>query len=148
MKGSGIGGQGINASLGIGSSGIGASMFAVGGGVGGGIGSGIGAAAEEGSPPDKAAQNQGNASGSDDGDYEPNLEEIHGYAKFLGMDLEHDQELLYIAEEGLKAPVPEPWKTYFNENDEIFYVNAETNERMYDHPLDEEYKQKYLRLKA
>ncbi len=57
MKGSGIGGQGINASLGIGSSGIGASMFAVGGGVGGGIGSGIGAAAEEASPPDKAAQN-------------------------------------------------------------------------------------------
>jgi len=25
------------------------------------------------------------------------------------MDLENDKEFLYIAEEGLKAPVPEPW---------------------------------------
>lgn len=64
------------------------------------------------------------------------------------MDLETDEEFLFIAEEGLKAPVPEPWKTYFNENDEIFYVNSVTNEKMYDHPLDEEYRQKFLRLKA
>lgn len=85
---------------------------------------------------------------SEDGEYEPTLEEIHGYAKFLGIDLEKDQEFLFIAEEGLKAPVPEPWKTFFNENDEIFYVNSETGEKMYDHPLDEEYRQKFLRLKA
>lgn len=53
------------------------------------------------------------------------------------MDLEKDKEFLFIAEEGLKAPVPEPWQTYFNENDEIFYVNSNTNEKIYDHPLDE-----------
>lgn len=64
------------------------------------------------------------------------------------MDLEKDQEFLFIAEEGLKAPVPEPWQTYFNENDEIYYVNSVTEEKMFDHPLDEEYKQKFLRLKA
>ena len=38
-----------------------------------------------------------------------NYIEIQGYAKFLGMDLEADKEFLFIAEEGLKAPVPEPW---------------------------------------
>lgn len=84
----------------------------------------------------------------EDGEYEPTQEEIHGYAKFLGMDIVKDKEFLYIAEEGLKAPVPEPWMTYFNSKDEIFYVNSQTNERMYDHPLDEEYRQKFLRLKA
>ena len=31
------------------------------------------------------------------------------------MDLEEDADLLYIAQEGLKAPVPEPWKAYSNE---------------------------------
>ena len=74
--------------------------------------------------------------------------EIQGYAKFLGMDLENDKEFLFIAEEGLKAPVHEPWQTYFNENDEIFYVNSVTQQKMYDHPLDEEYRQKFLKLKA
>ena len=40
------------------------------------------------------------------------------------MDIEKDKEFLYIAREGLKAPVPEPWKTYTNEDDEIFYINT------------------------
>lgn len=48
----------------------------------------------------------------------------------------------------MKAPVPEPWKTYFNENDEIFYVNSVTGEKMFDHPLDDMYRQKFLKLKA
>ena len=64
------------------------------------------------------------------------------------MDLEKDKEFLFIAQEGLKAPVPEPWETYQDDNDEIFYVNSQTNQKMYDHPLDEQYRQKFLRLKA
>ena len=52
--------------------------------------------------------------------------EIIGYAEFLGMDLKEDADLLYIAEEGLKAPVPEPWKAFSNENDEIYYTNTIT----------------------
>jgi len=63
------------------------------------------------------------------------------------MDLEADKEFLYIAEQGLKAAVPEPWRTYFKD-DEIFYVNSVTGEKIYDHPLDEKYRQEYLRLKA
>lgn len=47
------------------------------------------------------------------------------YARFLGMDTNADQDLLYIAEEGLRAPVPAPWKIV-DANDEIFYQNDET----------------------
>ena len=64
------------------------------------------------------------------------------------MDLEQDKDFFFIAQEGLKAPVPEQWQAYQDENDEMFYVNSVTKQRMTDHPLDEHYKQKFLRLKA
>jgi hypothetical protein len=38
------------------------------------------------------------------------LRQILEYAKWLGMDVEVDRDLLYIAREGLKAPLPEQWK--------------------------------------
>ena len=73
--------------------------------------------------------------------------EIIGYAEFLGMDLKEDADLLYIAEEGLKAPVPEPWKAFSNENDEIYYTNTITGQVIFDHPLDEEYRKKFRQAK-
>jgi centrosomal protein CEP164 len=35
--------------------------------------------------------------------------EIYEYASYIGFDLENDKDLIYIAIDGLKAPVPEPW---------------------------------------
>jgi len=72
------------------------------------------------------AQYEQQVEDSDDEEYEPTEQEIIGYAEFLGMDLKDDADLLYIAEEGLKAPVPEPWKAFSNENDEIYYTNTIT----------------------
>ena len=63
------------------------------------------------------------------------------------MDLKEDEDLLYIAEEGLKAPVPEPWKAFSNENDEIYYTNTITGQVIFDHPLDEEYRKKFREAK-
>ena len=85
---------------------------------------------------------------SDEEDYVPSVKEIHGYAEFLGMDPEVDKEFLYIAVEGLKAPVPHPWQIVYDENEEIQYVNQETGERLVDHPLDDYYKQLFLKAKA
>lgn len=42
--------------------------------------------------------------------YSPSPDEIEEYAKYLGMDPESDQDLLYIAKLGLIEPVPEPWQ--------------------------------------
>lgn len=39
----------------------------------------------------------------DDEEYEPTEQEIIGYAEFLGMDLDEDRDLLYIAEEGVSV---------------------------------------------
>jgi hypothetical protein len=44
---------------------------------------------------------QYNSSELDDEEYEPTEQEIIGYAEFLGMDLDEDKDLLYIAEEGV-----------------------------------------------
>lgn len=114
------------------------------GGIGSGIGGELGLSSKDGG--DDPVKNMMNE--SEEGEYVPNEKEIHGYAEFLGMDPEKDKEFLYIAVEGLKAPVPTPWETYYDDNDEIFYVNPVTGQKMYDHPLDEEYRQKFLRLKA
>jgi centrosomal protein CEP164 len=47
-----------------------------------------------------------------DDNYEPTEEDIIEYAKFLGMDIEKDKQYLFIAKEGLKSPLPYPWKPY------------------------------------
>lgn len=58
-----------------------------------------------------------------DEDYEPNQEEIEEYAKYLGMDMVNDKDLFYIAKEGLKAPLPGPWKPCKSPDGEIYYYN-------------------------
>ena len=63
------------------------------------------------------------------------------------MDLPEDEKFLFLAEAGLKAPVPKPWQPHLNEFNEIFYINTETNAKMIDHPLDKVYKDKYKKLK-
>ena len=44
------------------------------------------------------------------------------------MDLKKDAKYFYIAKEGLKAQLPEPWKPYKNHLGEIFYINLNTRE--------------------
>lgn len=45
-----------------------------------------------------------------DEDYDPTAAEIEEYARYLGMDMQQDKNLFYIAKEGLKAPLPDKWK--------------------------------------
>jgi hypothetical protein len=73
-------------------------------------------------------------------DYEPADEEVLEYATFLGMDMETDQDLLWIAREGLTAPLPAPWKPCKTENNEIYYFNFESGESVWGHPCDTHYK--------
>ena len=45
-----------------------------------------------------------------DENYEPTDAEIEEYAQWLGMNSPEDDDLRWIAREGLKAPLPEHWK--------------------------------------
>jgi len=76
-------------------------------------------------------------------DYEPTQDEILEYAKWLGMEPDRDQELFWIAREGLKAPLPENWKPCQTGEHEIYYFNFATGESVWDHPCDEYYRNLY-----
>ena len=75
-----------------------------------------------------------------DPNYVPTKEEIHEYANFLGIDPIKDKNYLYIAIEGLKAPLPENWKPCKTKEGELYYFNFATGESIWDHPCDKFYK--------
>ena len=64
------------------------------------------------------------------------------------MDPEEDRDYLYIALEGLRAPVPEPWEVRKNEEGDVFFCNPETEEVMVNHPLDDFYRNLFQEIKA
>ena len=73
-----------------------------------------------------------------DSKYIPTDDEVIKYAKWLGMDMEEDKDLFWIAREGLKIPLPENWKpckTY--DTNEIYYFNFSTGESTWIHPCDD-----------
>ena len=73
--------------------------------------------------------------------------EILEYAEFLGMDAIKDKKYLFLAEEGLKAPLPNPWKPCQGQDSEIYYYNFKTREKSSDHPCDIFYKKRFNDLK-
>lgn len=77
----------------------------------------------------------------------PYLLEILEYARYLGMDPDEDHDLLYIAKEGLKAPLPENWKPCKTREGDIYYFNFDSRQSQWEHPCDEFYKKKYNEAK-
>lgn len=81
-------------------------------------------------------------------DYEPTEQEIDEYAAWLGMDLESERHLFWIARQALKAPCPAPWKPCLTEDNEVFYFNFQTGDSVWDHPVDVHSKKLYLDQRA
>lgn len=79
-----------------------------------------------------------------DPNYVPSENEVIEYAKWLGMDLEKDLDLFWIAREGLMAPLPKSWKPCkTKDTEDIYYFNFSTGESTWDHPCDGYYKRLY-----
>jgi centrosomal protein CEP164 len=77
---------------------------------------------------------------TDDEERSPTEDEVIEYAQFLDIDPETEPHLLWIAREGVVAPVPPPWKACTESGDDVFYFNFDTGESVWDHPSDEKYK--------
>ena len=43
--------------------------------------------------------------------------------------------------------MPAPWQAFSNEEDEIYYCNTVSGEIIYDHPLDDHFRKKYMDAK-
>ena len=83
-----------------------------------------------------------------DPDYEPSKEEVKAFAKWLGMHPVDDEQLMWIAREGLRAPLPEDWRSCKTkgsdgQDDDHYYFNFRTGESIWDHPLDAKFKELY-----
>ncbi|GAB4813767.1 hypothetical protein N2152v2_000813 [Parachlorella kessleri] len=83
-----------------------------------------------------------------DEDYDPTPEEIADYAKWLGLDPATDSHLLWIAREGLKAPLPEEWKPCRSPEQGLYYYNFVTGQSSWEHPSDSYYKKLFQEEKC
>ena len=78
----------------------------------------------------------------------PTPSQVQEYALYLGLDPVHDQDLLYLAVEGLQAPLSPPWQQFTNEQGVVFYFNPDTQQSSWEHPSDAFYQQKAREMKA
>lgn len=78
-----------------------------------------------------------------DANYEPTEEEVMEFADWIGMKLPEDSEFLWLAREGLKAPLPKEWKPCSTNDGEVYYFNFKTGESSWDHPMDSVFRQRF-----
>merc|ERR1712157_533314 len=73
--------------------------------------------------------------------FQPTNDEILEYAQTV-LQLANDEihDFLWIAEEGIKAPLPDGWKPVSTAENELYYFNFNTGESSWEHPCDEAYK--------
>ena len=77
---------------------------------------------------------------------DPTEEDIALYCEDLGIDQVKDPDLVWIAYEGYRAPLPPNWKYYRGKKnpDITFFFNSKTGESISEHPLDHVYRELYL----
>nr|XP_019950610.1 PREDICTED: centrosomal protein of 164 kDa [Paralichthys olivaceus] len=75
-----------------------------------------------------------------DENYIPSEQEIQEYAREIGIDPDSEPELLWLAREGVVAPLPPEWKPCQDVTGEIYYFNFSTGQSTWDHPCDEHYR--------
>ncbi|XP_074534837.1 uncharacterized protein cep164 [Halichoeres trimaculatus] len=75
-----------------------------------------------------------------DENYIPSEQEIQEYAREIGIDPENEPELLWLAREGIVAPLPPEWKPCQDVTGDIYYFNFSSGQSTWDHPCDEHYR--------
>lgn len=74
---------------------------------------------------------------------EPTKPEKVAYARYLGIDPIADQDLMWIADEALNAPLPSEWTEHHDSADRVFYYNVQTHASSWTHPLEQLHRDTY-----
>uniref|UniRef100_V9K9V8 Centrosomal protein of 164 kDa n=1 Tax=Callorhinchus milii TaxID=7868 RepID=V9K9V8_CALMI len=72
--------------------------------------------------------------------YIPSEQEIQEYAREIGIDPENEPELMWLAREGIVAPLPQEWKPCQDVTGDVYYFNFASGQSIWDHPCDEHYR--------
>ncbi|XP_012865329.1 PREDICTED: centrosomal protein of 164 kDa isoform X7 [Dipodomys ordii] len=72
--------------------------------------------------------------------YIPSEQEILEFAREIGIDPVKEPELMWLAREGIVAPLPVEWKPCQDITGDIYYFNFANGQSMWDHPCDEHYR--------
>nr|XP_034346708.1 centrosomal protein of 164 kDa isoform X4 [Arvicanthis niloticus] len=72
--------------------------------------------------------------------YIPSEQEILDFARVIGIDPVKEPELMWLAREGIEAPLPKGWKPCQNITGDLYYFNFDTGQSIWDHPCDEHYR--------
>ncbi|KAJ7990221.1 hypothetical protein DPEC_G00298060 [Dallia pectoralis] len=75
-----------------------------------------------------------------DENYIPSEQEIHEYAREIGINPDREPELLWLAREGIVAPLPPEWKPCQDVTGDVYYFNFSSGQSTWDHPCDEQYR--------
>eukprot|EP01063_Lacrimia_lanifica_P040004 TRINITY_DN893_c0_g2_i1.p1 TRINITY_DN893_c0_g2~~TRINITY_DN893_c0_g2_i1.p1 ORF type:complete len:240 (+),score=67.63 TRINITY_DN893_c0_g2_i1:56-775(+) len=74
--------------------------------------------------------------------------QVADYADWMGMDLETEGGLSWIARQAMAAPVLAPWRQCRTSDGESYYFNFATKESSWDHPMDGQIKEVHEEEKA
>ncbi|XP_064029229.1 centrosomal protein of 164 kDa isoform X2 [Pogoniulus pusillus] len=77
--------------------------------------------------------------------YIPSEKEIQDFARLIGIDPEKEPELIWLAREGIVAPLPPQWKPCQDTNGDVYYFNFANGQSMWDHPCDDHYRELVVR---
>ncbi|XP_004749984.1 centrosomal protein of 164 kDa isoform X11 [Mustela putorius furo] len=72
--------------------------------------------------------------------YIPSEQEILEFAREIGIDPVKEPELMWLAREGIVAPLPVEWKPCQDITGDIYYFNFANGQSTWDHPCDEHYR--------
>uniref|UniRef100_A0A8C0W1M8 Centrosomal protein of 164 kDa n=1 Tax=Castor canadensis TaxID=51338 RepID=A0A8C0W1M8_CASCN len=72
--------------------------------------------------------------------YIPSEQEIVDFARGIGIDPIKEPELMWLAREGIVAPLPMEWKPCQDITGDIYYFNFANGQSTWDHPCDEHYR--------
>uniref|UniRef100_A0AAA9T767 Centrosomal protein of 164 kDa n=1 Tax=Bos taurus TaxID=9913 RepID=A0AAA9T767_BOVIN len=75
-----------------------------------------------------------------DENYIPSEHEILEFAREIGIDPIKEPQLMWLAREGIVAPLPVEWKPCQDITGDIYYFNFANGQSTWDHPCDEHYR--------
>eukprot|EP01062_Namystynia_karyoxenos_P050379 TRINITY_DN3912_c3_g1_i1.p1 TRINITY_DN3912_c3_g1~~TRINITY_DN3912_c3_g1_i1.p1 ORF type:complete len:265 (+),score=36.48 TRINITY_DN3912_c3_g1_i1:87-881(+) len=101
-----------------------------------------------GDPPSDGVDLYNDFEYEEDPSYVPTQEDVDQYATFLGIDLVSERHLLWIAQKGVMARLPENWRAMATADGKLYYFNLKTEQSVWEHPRDKEFRQLLQQLRA